>query len=309
MENDIPRVEALDREQFQKNYLARNVPVVVTGHSAIREASRKWSLDYLASEHAHHRVPVEFYADGNRNRPWVYKNMDLGEYVSLIRRPEERNRYYLAEKPLAEILPNIAGDVSPPSFLKEDEDRPSAVVFAGVDTFTNAHYHATPSEAVLMQIVGRKRVVLCPARHYRFFYPRPWFAVRPDWSSIPFNCDGTRADRPFWMPGDATERYPGLGKAAVMECVLRGGELLFIPQGWFHIVYGIGESISVTYFWGGSWRNAYWRVAMRDALSIFGKRYLSRPLASAAKLAHVQGALIGLGAFLGISDRDHGRRD
>jgi len=277
MHTDIERVETLSWDGLHDRYLARNRPVIVTGHRAIREAATRWSLDYLVEQHPDHEVSVEFYPDGDRNQPWSYRGMTLGEYVSLIRTTRERPRYYLAQKPLGEVLPNLARDVPPPAFLDHvNETEP--VVFLGVDTYTSAHYHHAPREAALMQIVGRKKVVLCPAERYRYFYPCAWFSERPNWSTVPFTSPmGDMKDsEPGWMPEDAASRFPKLGKAHVSECVLAPGELIFIPQGWFHIVYGLGESISVTYFWHGSWRNGHWRVALRDGLSIIQKQYLRR---------------------------------
>jgi hypothetical protein len=295
MHTDIQRVETLGRKVLRDDYLVKNFPVIVTGHSAIREAAKRWSLDYLVAQHPDHKVSVEFYADGNRNQPWVYRSMTLGEYVSLIRKPGERARYYLAQKPLREVLPNLAQDVPPPDFLNQDEDKCDPVVFLGVDTYTGAHYHDAPREAVLMQIVGRKKVVLCPAEQYQRFYPCAWSSARPNWSEVPFKSPSgdTQDSEPGWTPQDANSRFPRLGEAMVAECVLAPGELLFIPQGWFHIVYGLGESISVTYFWRGSWRNGYWKIAVRDALSIVQKRYVLRLREMVARRARPKRRLTG----------------
>jgi hypothetical protein len=285
MHPHIERVQTLDRRVLKNHHVAKRRPVIVAGHSPIREAAKRWSLDYLVAQHPDHKVSVEFYQDGDRNRPWAYRSMTLGEYVSLIRQPRERARYYLAQKPLREVLPNLAQDVPPPECLDEAEDETDPVVFLGVDTYSGAHYHHAPKEAVLMQIVGQKKVVLCPAEQYHHFYPCAWFSKRPNWSRVPFRSDDTPDGDTAWMPEDAEKRFPRLSKATVVECVLAPGELLFIPQGWFHIVYGLGESISVTYFWHGLWRNGYWRVALHDALSIVQKQYVLKPLEKVARRA------------------------
>jgi hypothetical protein len=264
MHTPIERAPTLDGGVFKDHHVAGRVPVIVTGHSAIRDAATRWSLDHLVERHPDHKVSVEFYEDGNRNRPWVYRSMTLGEYVSLIRQPGERARYYLAEKPLKDVLPNLAQDVPPPDFLREVAEKTRPVVFLGIDTYTGAHYHFAPNEAVLMQIVGRKKVVLCPAEQYRSFYPRPWFLKRSNWSRAPMNPGGAQG---AWMPEDTGGRFPRLRTAPALECVLALGELLVVPRGWFHIAYGLGESLSVTHFWDGSWRNAYWKIALRDALT------------------------------------------
>lgn len=44
-------------------------------------------------------------------------------------------------------------------------------------------------------------------------------------------------------------RHPGLGEARFIECVLREGELLFIPRGWWHYVWALDVSASVSFWW------------------------------------------------------------
>lgn len=275
MSTQIARLETLGGEAFKAHHVAKRQPVIVTGHVPIREAASRWSLDHLVAHHPDHRVTVEFYEDGNRNRQWAYKTMTLGEYVSLIRQPGERARYYLAQKSLKDVLPNLAKDVPPPAFLSETVEETDPVVFLGIDTYTGAHYHFAPNEAVLMQIVGRKKVVLFPAEQYQCFYPRPWFLKRSNWSRVPF-ADRAQDLDAAWMPEDARKKFPRIGRVNAMECVLAPGELLIIPQGWFHIVYGLGESLSVTYFWHGAWRNGFWKVALRDALTTIQKKLVRK---------------------------------
>ncbi len=278
MHTDIQRVDTLTRNVFKDHHVAKRVPVIVTGHSPIREAAKRWSLDYLVAQHPDHKVSVEFYHDGNRNRHWAYKSMTLAEYVSLIRDPRERARYYLAQKPVRDVVPNLAHDVPPPDFLDEAQDETDPVVFMGIDTYSPAHYHLAPKEAVLMQIVGKKKIVMCPAEQYQSFYPCAWYSKRTNWSSIPFKADGPQDGETSWIPEDVKSKFPRLGKATLLECVLGPGELLVIPQGWFHIVFGLGESLSVTYFWHGLWRNSYWKVGLRDALSIIQKEYVLKTI-------------------------------
>jgi hypothetical protein len=266
----IARVEALSPDQFQEQFASKGWPVIVTGHH--QEARARWSLDYLVLKHPQHEVQVDLYPDGDRNKEWSQQAMPLAEYVAKIRNPENRRIYYLAEQRLNVVLPNVAGEVSAPPFVREHERR-HPFGFIGIDTFSSAHYHPAPVEAALMQMVGRKRIALCPARGFRSLHPNAWWQRRYNWAQVRFNQESgqvrpsARGPSPAWVLDEELERYPSARKAPLIECVVEAGEVLFIPQGWFHLAYGLGESISVTYFFKGKWRNAHLPIAVRDTLA------------------------------------------
>ena len=81
----ITRVKNLNREEFLNMHLACNLPVVVTGHSGIAEASSKWGLEYIASTHDEHNIRVEYYANDDYRPPYVHKEMSLREYLTIVR--------------------------------------------------------------------------------------------------------------------------------------------------------------------------------------------------------------------------------
>lgn len=268
MFTSVKRVAECSVEEFDRDFRGRNQPVIVTKHPGIAEAALRWSIDYLVSKHPDQSVSVETYPGGDRNQSWNVQSMKLADYAVRIRdRPAARDELYLAAQPLEGTLPNTFRDVPPPSFIAHQ--KLLGQVFVGVDTYSNAHYHSAPYEAVLMQIVGTKRLVLCPAEHYQSFYPCAWYSGRSNWSRI--GCDTRGAARAgsggaYFLQAD-DPAFPKAREAPLLECVLQPGESLFIPQGWFHVVYGVGEAISVTYFFKGSWRHAHFPIAVRDALT------------------------------------------
>jgi len=282
--NDVRRIESIDRSQFQREYAAKGKPFVLTTSQRTRAAAAKWDLNYLAGEQGHIRVTVEYYPDGDRNKPSDHQAMTVNDYVEKIRNASERHKYYLAEELLSRVLPDLAKEVPRPSFI-EEEDKPVAVVFIGVDSYTGFHYHVAPTEAFLMQISGTKRVLLVSRERYRSLYPRGWFRARHNWSRTALNPGGGRellGSMLHTMLADG--RYPKAANVPIVDCVLQEGEGLFIPQGWFHAVYGVGESISITHFFTGSRRHAHPPILVRDSLAMMRKRWISRPLKRMARL-------------------------
>ena len=261
----IPRVARLTPAEFATNHLAASKPVIVTEELADWAAPGKWTLALL-EQYGERPVQVEHYPSGNRSDAFSYQTMTLGEYIHLVREhPQNRTQYYLAERTVRSILeecPDVANaapqisDLKPLSFLAPSQDV-RQMVFVGVDTFSTAHYHRMTSQAVLCQIQGRKRLRLIPPSSLKYMYLLPWYSVRGNHSRIRF--DG--AEKPD------SQAYPKLAQAKTIECVLEPGDALFIPDHWMHIVEGIGENISVTYFWDSDWRQAHLPGVVRDSAS------------------------------------------
>ena len=76
------------------------------------------------------------------------------------------------------------------------------------------------------------------------------------------------------------ERFPELARTSPSWCSLSPGDALFIPPGWWHVVFGEGLSGSITSFWSAP--AAPWRyspdapTALRDALEWALRRPLRR---------------------------------
>lgn len=264
----IERLSDLSRERFLDDYVVAGKPVVVTHEPTLLRLAA-WDLDYLVDRHPGQIVSVEHCpTDDDLKGGWRRVAMDLASYVALLRsEPGQRSRYYLAERPLGETFPRVAGELEVPAIVRGCRIR-KTVIFAGIDTFTTAHYHTAPAEALLTQISGKKKLSLYSARQFYRLKPYPWYSSRYNFSRIPV-C----AHRRTSLPVDATE----------FTCTLGPGEMLFIPQGWFHVTRGIGESISCTHFFSGSLRTARPMIAVRDLAAKIQKDFLLWPLARLAR--------------------------
>jgi jumonji domain-containing protein 7 len=160
------------------------------------------------------------------------QEMSLATYLDLISAPSDAGaeRYYLAERSLKKDLPELVGDIEVPPFVDRTEIM-TAVIFLGRDTASGIHYHRS-SEALLCQVVGKKRVAL--------------FA--PDQADHLYATTSNHAGLRNSFDVD-TRRFPKAAMAQPMECVLEPGDALFIPIHWWHGVEGAGFNTSVTFFW------------------------------------------------------------
>lgn len=151
----------------------------------------------------------------------------------------------------------LADEAGVPAFVRAWM-RPDEVLkrqlFLGRDGISKCHYHSD-ARTLLTQVVGGKHLVLFPPGDTRWLSPLPWFDVEHCWSRVD-----------FLHP----ERWPDLAQTSPYVCSLVAGDALFIPPGWWHVVFGEGLSATVTYFWSAPhapWRYAPdARMALRDAL-------------------------------------------
>jgi len=237
------------------------------------------------ARHPSHRVNVAHYPTGDKGVTPCYLDMELGQYIKLLRDlPEERSRYFLTDRSVTEAFPNAAADLKAPSVLSGFEmSRVSA--FVGIDTFTETHYHTAPIEAMLTQLHGRKQVVLYGPECFAALKPYPWYSMKFNYSRIP---------RSSWAAAG------GIPDAMGNVCTLEPGEMLFIPQGWFHAVTGFSENVSITYFFKGQYRSARLPVLVRDWASMLHKQLVVMPLMSLARDPHGARLLLRIGVLLGI---------
>lgn len=84
---------------------------------------------------------------------------------------------------------------------------------------------------ILVEVVGRKKVVLFPPTDAPYLY------LVGDKSKV------TNIEEP-----DLT-RYPNFVHATRYECILEAGDILFIPALWFHHVTALDFAVAVNVFW------------------------------------------------------------
>ena len=276
--DQLDRIERLSRADFERDYLLNSRPVLLAAQSNHWPAVKKWDMQYVETAVGDRVVDVEYYPSGNRHDAFTYHEMPLAEYIRLVGEDvQARKQYYVADKPAAQLIPELIDDIETPELV--DTSRPGrTVVFIGYDTFTTAHYHRFRTQALLTQVTGQKRVVLWPPEDLRYLSPGRWYSLRANHSRIPFDEAS---------PKEIEQNFPKLQAARSFEVTLNPGETLFIPDHWMHTAEGIGPSISITFFWTEAFRYSYLPGVIRDGMSDVAKR------------AMLAGAKIG--GFLGMN--------
>uniref|UniRef100_A0A0B6ZHS4 JmjC domain-containing protein 5 n=2 Tax=Arion vulgaris TaxID=1028688 RepID=A0A0B6ZHS4_9EUPU len=235
--HDISQCSCPSVQMFQAMFMDLGHPVVITDAIGYWPAltTRRWSLDYLRSVAGCRTVPVEI---GTRytEDSWTQKLMTINEMIdTYITNPEANTKAYLAQHQLFDQVWELRDDISVPVYccLGEDEDVDINAWFGPAGTISPLHQD--PKHNFLCQVMGKKYVRLYSDEHTDSVYPHPTLLLH--------NTSQIDLDSP-----DLTQ-FPNFSSIPCLECILRPGDMLYIPPGHWHYVKSLSVSFSVSFWW------------------------------------------------------------
>ena len=90
--------------------------------------------------------------------------------------------------------------------------------------------HCDYDDNIFAQVWGSKRIFLAPPHHDVFLYPK--------------EANGILVGSPFDPEAPDFARYPLARQAALVDCIVAPGEMLYVPAGWYHQVRALTFSLS-----------------------------------------------------------------
>ncbi|XP_028925676.1 tRNA wybutosine-synthesizing protein 5 isoform X1 [Ornithorhynchus anatinus] len=244
----VSRLEGVTRDQFLQLIYPQRKPVVLRGLE-LGPCTTRWTApDYLCR--AGGRVPVKIHVSAGPqmdfiSKNFVYRTLPFDTFVQ--RAAEEKHasffisedeRYYLRSlgddprKDAADVrkqFPSLAGDIEIPEFFEKERFFSSVFRISSPGLQLWTHYDVMDN--LLIQVTGKKRVVLFSPRDAEYLYLSGGKSAVLD------------VDDPD------LERFPLFSKARRYECSLEGGDVLFIPALWFHNVISEEFGVGVNVFW------------------------------------------------------------
>jgi Cupin-like domain len=228
----IDVVENIEVEEFRKNYLKQQTPVIIKGLAKNKIAGEKWSINYFKETMGNLNIGV--YNGGSKKSTSSAHTtpdieMKLNDYLSIIEKNEPTDlRIFLFN--FFKLNPKLQEEFPCPVIFKGVLDNIGHMFFGGKNTTVRIHYDIDMSNVLLTHFGGKKKVVLISPEYTDLLY------------RLPFNTFSLiNLDKPDY------EKYAGLEYIIGYECILQPGDSLFIPSGYWHYMTYLEGGFSISY--------------------------------------------------------------
>jgi hypothetical protein len=216
---EIPRVKTITKQDFIKHYFKPQKPVVIECFIEDWPAYSKWNLEYIKTVAGDKTVPLYDdrpvdYKDGF-NKP--HAEMKMSDYVDLLKREPTKFRIFLWN--ILKEVPQLQNDFKYPDFGLRLMKRMPMLFFGGTDSNTFMHYDIDLANIFHFHFEGKKQCILFDQKQNKHIYKIPYSLI-------------TREDIDFSNPD--FEKWPALKNAQGHVTNLNHGEVLYMPEGYWH---------------------------------------------------------------------------
>lgn len=234
----LERRKNLSLEEFKKEYVAKQKPVILEGAAKEWDCVKNWNLDYFKNLHGKDEIAIMDQQD--MHSPYV--RMTLADVIDGIR---QGNGKYYRFYPLLEKHPEHILDFDY-KWLRDRRNK--GTWFEAFQVFIGGHDTVTPLHNanqcnLFTQVVGEKKWVLYHPKLTAIIDPAP---VQNVYRSAPLRKDDLPFDpfNPDFDPPYALYKY-----IDGYSVHLKPGDVLWNPPFWWHAVKNLGDSIGVGYRW------------------------------------------------------------
>ncbi len=231
----IHRVSGLDAADFYHTFYCGNEPVILSDVAKDWPLLSRWTPQYFAERYGHCIVEAQ---TGREDDPAYELNlaahrtrMPFSEFAKAVEQAGTSNDFYICgnnlvlEEGLAQLFEEIPGlDGFLDSTMAEGR---TFLWFGPRGTVTPLHYDVM--NVLLVQVSGEKAITLAP----------------PEVMPLMYNRTGVFSDVDFTVPEN--KRFPLFADVEFRSGVLRPGDALFIPVGWWHFIRSLSVSISLSF--------------------------------------------------------------
>lgn len=227
----IERVKTISKEDFYNNYVKKQKPLVIERLTEDWPAYEKWNLNYIKEIAGEKTVPL--YDD----RPVSHKDgfneahaeMKMADYIDLLQTKPTNYRIFLYN--LMKQVPLLQNDFKWPDIgLKLVKQLPM-LFFGGENSKVFIHYDIDYSNILHFHFHGKKRCILFDPEQTPYLYKVPHALI-------------SREDIDFDDPD--FEKWPALKHAKGLVADLEHGEMLYMPEGYWHYMKYVTPGFSMS---------------------------------------------------------------
>jgi len=228
---EIERVETISKEEFYNQYIKKQKPVVIQKLTEDWPAYKKWNLNYIKTIAGDKIVPL--YDD----RPVSHKDgfnaahahMKMADYVDLLQTKPTNYRIFLYD--LMKEVPILQNDFKWPKIGLRLVKQLPMLFFGGENAKVFMHYDIDYSNILHFHFHGKKQCMLFAPDQTPFLYKVPHALI-------------AREDIDFDTPD--FEKFPALLKAKGLITTLNHGEMLYMPEGYWHYMKYLTPGFSMS---------------------------------------------------------------
>ena len=227
----VPRVKTITKTDFIKHYFKPQKPVIIECFIEHWPAYSKWNLEYIKAIAGNKDVPL--YDD----RPVDYKDgfnephttMKMRDYIDLLKREPTKFRVFLWN--ILKEIPQLQKDFSYPDFGLRLMKTLPMLFFGGTNSHTFMHHDIDFANIFHFHFEGKKECILFDQKQNKYLYKVPHSLI-------------TREDIDFSNPD--FKKWPALKQAKGWTCNLNHGEVLYMPEGYWHYMKYITPGFSMS---------------------------------------------------------------
>ena len=229
--SSIPRVKSITKEDFIRDYFKPQKPVVIEQFISDWPAYTKWNLEYMKEVAGEKSVPLyddrPVHHEDGFNQPHAV--MKMADYIDLLKKEPTKFRIFLWN--IMKEVPALQKDYSFPDFgLKLIKGIPM-LFFGGRDSYTFMHYDIDLANIFHFHFEGQKDIILFPQTENKYLYKVPHSLITHE--SIDFS-------NPDY------EKWPALKKVKGFKTTLNHGEILYMPEGYWHYMKYVTPGFSMS---------------------------------------------------------------
>jgi len=231
---EIARRRRLTGEEFAREYVRRERPVVISGVTRDWPALQEWGPEYFGRKAPGLKIQIKEYGHGGvRVSAWTMR-----DYADFLVRQREAGRSdddvlpYCHDIPLFSLIASLPEDVSPfpteylPRWYRDKWWRYVQFFMGPSNSLTPLHFDTLLTHNLFIQVTGRKRFTILAPEDAKYCAVRGW-----RW----FDVDPERPD---------FERHPQYRRASPAEVIVDPGDILYLPPGTLHHVRSLETAIS-----------------------------------------------------------------
>lgn len=227
----IERIAKISKEDFMKNYVKPQKPVVIEKLTEDWEAFEKWNLNYIKSITGNKIVPLynNDPTDFTKKVNEPIATMTMTDYINILESGPTDLRIFLYN--IIKEVPELQKEFKYPDLgLKLLKGFPM-LFFGGTGSNVFMHYDIDMPNILHYHFHGKKRCVIVEPKYTKYMYRLP----------LNWIC---REDIDFDNPN--FEKFPALKYVKPLYADLSHGEMLYMPEGYWHYMKYLSPGFSMS---------------------------------------------------------------